>query len=638
MTTNGRPVRLLRGYGWWIILVTVLITAGAYALSRVETVDHRSTATAVAGARLRAGFTPGPADAATEATIARSATVLQAAADELRMTADDLADGLTVAPVEGGGTAITIGWTGREAATARQRAQAVATEYVRYRNSTTAQYGIAASLVTPAGPAEEQRRPLWLYLTAGAVAGLLLGVLSALWHARRRDRLRGRAHYEEQTGLPVLATIPRARRSRGPGAPLPVLLRSPDSADAEAYRYLRARLDPLLHHPATVLVAGGRDGEGRSTTAANLAVALAQAGRRVVLVDTDVRHPALHLMFDLSRDRGLTNVLTGRHTLAETLAAGAIVNLRVLAVGAGHDNAADLLAAGGLAGLLHELAEQCDVVVLDSPPLLGVADGLALATQADHVLLVTDYRRTSRGVAARVAADLEQVAPGRVSAVLIDVPDREGGTLPRSRAARAPAPPTVAPPPAPTPSATPARPAAAPPPAPAPPPSPAPSAAPARPSAGPPPAPTTPPSPAPPAPSAAPASTAAPASSAAPAPSPASDPSAAQAPSAAPPQPAAPARPSVADRFAVLDGPGDQLQPLQLPSRAEAAPKPPAKDQPEPRPRSKPVSAKAAIPKPRVYTSAAKAEAEAKVQAEVQAKVQTKVQAEAEAEDAPAEK
>nr|WP_221379626.1 CpsD/CapB family tyrosine-protein kinase [Actinoplanes polyasparticus] len=436
MTTNGRSARLLRGYGWWIILVTVLITAGGYALSRVEPVGHRSTATAVAGPKQRAGFAPVPVDAGTEREIARSGTVLRAAAEELGMAETDLADGLDVEPAEQG-AAITIAYTDGDAATAQRRAQAVAEEYVRYRNTTTVQSGTAATLVSPAGPAEEQRRPLWLWLAAGAVAGLLLGLTSAYAMARRRDRLRGRAHYEQQTGLPVLATIPRARRSRGPGAPLPVMLRSPDSADAEAYRYLRARLEPLLGRPATVLIAGGRDGEGRSTTAANLAVALAQSGRRVVLVDADVRRPALHLMFDLSRDRGLTNVLTGRHQLTETLAAGAIVNLRVLAVGAERDNSADLLAGGGLTGLLHELKEQCDVVVLDSPALLEVADGLGPAACADQILVVTDYRRATRADAVRVAAELEHVAPGRVSAVLIGLPERDGGLTPGTRAGRA---------------------------------------------------------------------------------------------------------------------------------------------------------------------------------------------------------
>ncbi|MBB4690578.1 polysaccharide biosynthesis tyrosine autokinase [Paractinoplanes abujensis] len=433
-------MRLLRGYGWWIILVTVLITAGAYAVSRLEKPDYRSTATAVTSPRLRADTVPVAANPGTEREIARSGTVLDTVSEQLRIGRDELARGLTVEPVEGGGAAIVFTYDHRNATTARQRAQAVAAEYVRYRNSSITQYGIAASLVSPASRAEEQRRPLWVYLAPGAVLGLLLGLLSALALARRRDRIRGRDHFERVTGVPVLATIPRGRRPRGPGAPLPVLLRAPDSADAESYRYLRARLAPRLSGPSTVLVAGGREGEGRSTTAANLAVALAQAGRRVVLIDTDVRHPALHLMFDLSRDRGLTNVLTGEHSLAETLAAGAIVNLRVLAAGADRDGSADLLAAGGLTGLLHELKGQCDVVVLDSPPLLSVSDALGLADHSDHVLLVTDYRRATRAAAVRAAAELDQVAPGRVAAVLIGVPERDGGLTPRTLAGRAPAP------------------------------------------------------------------------------------------------------------------------------------------------------------------------------------------------------
>ncbi|MBU2664195.1 CpsD/CapB family tyrosine-protein kinase [Actinoplanes bogorensis] len=553
--------------------MTVLITAGAYAASRAEKSDFRSAATAVASPRLRAGIDPVPANPGTEREIARSGTVLRAVATELKISEDELAGGLSVETADSGGAAVVVAYTDRDAAVAQQRAQAVATEYVRYRNTSTSQYGIAASLVSPAGPAVEQRTPLWIPLAAGALAGLLLGLLSAWGLARRRDRIRGRAHFERETGVKVLATIPRARRPRGPGAPLPVLLRAPGSADAESYRYLRARLEPRLKNPATVLVAGARDGEGRSTTAANLAVALAQAGRRVALIDTDVRHPALHLMFDLSRDRGLTNVLAGEHSLAETLAAGAIVNLRVLAAGALRDGGPDLLAAGGLAGLLHELKQQCDVVLLDSPALLGVADALALAGHSDHVLLVTDYRRTSRAAAVLAASELEQVAPGRVAAVLIGVPERDGGLIPRTGTGRAPAGPALTPP---------------------------------------------------------------------------------------------------VDRFAVLEGPGDEdahaaprapsappdSAPLATPRSTalpsarpvsatpaqpvSAAPAPaaqpvsdqPAPEQPKPEPERKkparPARAKVAIPKPRVYTSAAKAEAEARVQA--------KAAAEAVTEDAKAEK
>ncbi|WP_127505737.1 polysaccharide biosynthesis tyrosine autokinase [Actinoplanes solisilvae] len=545
MTTHGRPARLLRGWGWWIVLVTVLITAGVYAAYRFVPADYRSTATAIAGPRLRPGIEPVPADAGTEREIARSDTVLRTAATELGIGRDDLVEGLDVEAA--GGAAITIAYSGPSAVTAQQRAQAVASEYVRYRNSITSQYGIAATLVSPAGEAVEQRFPLWVPLLSGAAGGLLLGVLSALGLARRRDRLRGRVHFEQQTGVRVLATIPRVPRSRGPGAPLPVLLRSPASADAEAYRFLRARLDQQLRCPATVLVAGGRTGEGRSTTAANLAVALAQSGRRVVLVDTDVRHPALHLMFDLSRDRGLTSVLSGEHTLAETLAAGAIVNLRVLAAGA--PRGADLLAGNQLTGLLHELREQCDVVVLDSPPLLGVADAVGLAAHADHVLLVADHSRTTRADAVRAAAELGQVAPDRLAAVLVGVSGRDGGPTPRNRAGESP---SLAPRPLP------------------------------------------------------------------PLPSASLDGPADHAKPTAQPNPAAQPKPAAEPRSAAAEHP----QPAPERPQAQSATERPAGQS------ARPISAKAAIPTPRVYTSAAKAEAEARVQAK----------AAAEAKDPPGDK
>ena len=440
MTANDGRGRLLRTYGWLILLMTVVVTAGAYVWSRLEPAEYRAAATVVIAPRLRVNITPPPADPGAEREIARSAAVLRPAATELSISRAELTDGLRVDPVADG-AALTIAYVDRDPATAQRRAQTVAERYVAYRNQSAAQTGLAAVLVTPAVDAERRYRPLRPVLGAGAAAGLLLGLGSAaLLRSRTRDRIRGRAHFEELTGLPVLATIPRARRSRGPGAPLPVLLRSADSADAESYRYLRARLEPLLDGPATVLVTSARDGEGRSTTAANLAVALAQAGRDVVLVDADVRSPQVHQMFDLPREPGLTGVLAGTATGDRALVDGPIPHLRVLTAGGDRNGAGDLLAGTGLAEMLRELKTHHDVVVLDSAPLLSVADAVALATLSDRVLLVSDYGSATLGPVARAAVELKQVAPGRVGAVLIGVPERAGGLVPRTRTGRAPAP------------------------------------------------------------------------------------------------------------------------------------------------------------------------------------------------------
>ncbi|MFF5084805.1 AAA family ATPase [Actinoplanes sp. NPDC000266] len=437
MATTSEPARLIRGYGGWTLLLMIVLAAGAWGLSLLEPARYRAEATIVAQPRLRTNITPVPADPATESEIARSAAVLRPAAISLGIDQQTLADGLRVSPAEAG-TSFTITYDSSTAPTARTRAQAVAAQYLAYRNATTSQSGISATLVTPATSATAVTwLPRWLYPLIGAAAGLLTGIVLARW--RSRDRVRGRVHFEHLTGWPVLATIPRARRSRGPGAPLPVLLRSPASADAESYRYLRARLEACLEGPATVLVTSAHEGEGRSTTAANLAIALAQSGRRVVLIDTDVRGPVLHQMFALSRDRGLTGILTGDISGASALRDGPVPHLRLMAAGPDQEGAPDLLAAS-FGEMLRELKSECDVIVLDSAPALHVADAVALAAVSDLVLLVADFDRLTRSTARRVAAELTPATAAPVAAVLIAVPEHRGGLIPRTRAGRAPAP------------------------------------------------------------------------------------------------------------------------------------------------------------------------------------------------------
>ncbi|SNY40163.1 CpsD/CapB family tyrosine-protein kinase [Paractinoplanes atraurantiacus] len=447
MTTTSEPARLIRGYGGWVLLLMIVLAAAAWGLSLLEPTRYRAEATLVAEPRMRTNIAPVPADPATESEIARSSAVLRPAAATLGIAQQDLSDGLTVSPAKFG-TSFTIAYESPTAPTARTRAQAVATQYLSYRNATTAQSGISAALITPASSATRVTwLPPWMYATIGALTGLLIGVVAV--RLRTRDRVHGRVHFEHLTGMPVLATIPRARRSRGPGAPLPVLLRSPASADAEAYRYLRARLEACLEGPATVLVTSAHEGEGRSTTAANLAIALAQSGRRVVLIDTDVRGPVLHQMFALSRDRGLTGILTGDITGASALRDGPVPNLRLMAAGPDQDGAPDLLATS-FGEMLRELKSECDVIVLDSAPALHVADAVALAAVSDLVLLVADFDRLSRSTARHTATVLTPATAAPVAAVLIAVPDSRGGLIPRTRAGRAPAPTPSSP--APTPS------------------------------------------------------------------------------------------------------------------------------------------------------------------------------------------
>jgi hypothetical protein len=153
----------------------------------------------------------------------------------------------------------------------------------------------------------------------------------------------------------------------------------------------------------------------------------------VILVDADLRRPGLHMAFGIDNFTGLADVLAGNVAPAEVLQPGPLPRLRLLTAGPAAGSAADLLEGPRLARTLRALQKLCDVVVLDSAPLLSLSDGIALAALSDHVLLVGDYRRTTRAYVSRALAELGDVVDGNVSAVLLSVPKSAGGLTPRGR-------------------------------------------------------------------------------------------------------------------------------------------------------------------------------------------------------------
>jgi succinoglycan biosynthesis transport protein ExoP len=454
MSINGGPARLLRSYGLWTVLVTAVVMAAAFGMSRTAPVEYKAAAIVVVEARVRANTTPVAPDMGTEKELAQSGLVVEPAALSLGVDPGHLLTGLVIS-VAPDANVLTFAYTDADPAIAQRRAEALAEAYVGYRNAGEAKESAAAAkkpataavaaattstqhatLVTPAGlPAEPVSRPLWIDLGIGLVVGLLLGAGTALVRDRLSDRIRGRADFERVAGVTVLATVPRTRRPRGPGGALPVTLRAPQSPAAESYRYLRSRLQPLLRSRATtVLVTSAGEREGRTTTAANLASALALAGHRVILVDADLRRPGLHTVFGVANDKGLTDLLTRAATLGDVLQPGPVAGLRLLTAGRGAGGAADLLEGPRLTRILRALQQHCDVVVLDSAPVLSLSDGIALAAISDQVLLVGDYRRTTRGYVSRALAELRGAVNGNVSAVLLNAPKSAGGLTPRGRA------------------------------------------------------------------------------------------------------------------------------------------------------------------------------------------------------------
>ena len=182
-----------------------------------------------------------------------------------------------------------------------------------------------------------------------------------------------------------------------PGAS-PVCRTLPRSPTAEAYRVIRAHLDLARRgrDVRVILITGPLGAEGTSTVAVNLAVAFAQAGRRTLLVDADLRDPRQHEILGLSRDRGLVHLLRGLLPLARVAQTTAVKNLDLVASGPQVADPAELLSSTGLAEALETFRQAYDTVIVDAPALRGVADAALLGALADGIVLVVRVPATTR--------------------------------------------------------------------------------------------------------------------------------------------------------------------------------------------------------------------------------------------------
>jgi capsular exopolysaccharide synthesis family protein len=252
------------------------------------------------------------------------------------------------------------------------------------------------------------------------LAALPLGVGLALLRERFDDRLRGRADLEAHAGAAVLAVVPRVANWRDSADSPVVTLTEPKSAAAEAYKTLRTSVlfAAAQRGMETLLVTSSNAMEGKSSTTANLGVALAQSGKRVILVSADLRKPRLHRFFRAQNGTGLTNVLAGERNALEVLNWVGVENLRLLPSGPVPGNPAELLGSEAMESLLRELRDAADFVLIDAAPVLPVADAMTLTPFVDAVLFVADARRTTRGAIAQARHQLDQVNARVIGTVL----------------------------------------------------------------------------------------------------------------------------------------------------------------------------------------------------------------------------
>ena len=251
------------------------------------------------------------------------------------------------------------------------------------------------SIVDRAQPSGNRFKPnMSQNLALALLVGLMAGLIVAFLREHLDDTIRGPEDLEKLLGLAVLGNVPLLLRDQSPLQ----ATNDPRSAFAEAYRSVRTALQFSTDSgvPSVLLITSAAPGEGKSTTALVLARNLAQLGKRVLLIDADLRNPSLHRVLQIGNERGLSNYLAGATELLDANGDAGCDNLWVIPSGPLPPNPAELLAGPKMKRMLALATEQYDHVILDGPPILGLADAMLLSHAANGTLLMVAAGKTRR--------------------------------------------------------------------------------------------------------------------------------------------------------------------------------------------------------------------------------------------------
>lgn len=231
-----------------------------------------------------------------------------------------------------------------------------------------------------------------VFVILGLMAGVGAGVVVAFLWENMDSSLYTRRQIETVSGLSTLAEIPEIQKKKKQAGFL-----NGTSVEGEAFRQLRTRLFVLDRQSSlrTLLLTSAEPNQGKSTVASNLALAVAHAGRSVVIVDADMRQPGMHTAFGLSNEQGLSSVLSGQACLDDVLKKSHVDDIHVLTSGPVVTNPSELFSSPQMNDLLLQLTERFDMVLIDAPALLAVADAAVIASIVDGVLLVVGRARAS---------------------------------------------------------------------------------------------------------------------------------------------------------------------------------------------------------------------------------------------------
>lgn len=482
-------LRILRRGLWLVVLTTALATLGAFYASHREQKLYRSSADVLLSTQNLAGSLANVQSsnedptrvAATQADLAQTPPVAERAlrlAHVADRTPQQLLSRSSVSSASNADI-LTFAVTDPSPAVAQRLAQSYAIAYTRYRRqldtasiaqalqkvearvrelkaagaagstgyanlvdteqqlrSMDVLQGSNAQLIRSAGPAAETQPKTTRNAALGAVLGLLLGIGLAFLRDALNTRVRTEGEVQDLLNLPLLARIPEpARRLRSKSRL--VMLSEPGKPDAETYRILGTNVDivNLERSARTIMFTSAERSEGKSTTVSNLAVALARAGRRVILVDLDLRKPSIAGFFDLDGKGGVTNVALGTLDLEDALAPVAFVEepsggesgsrngtahglLQVLPVGPLPPNPAEFIGSQTLAALIGKLETRADLVLIDAAPMLQLSDAMTLTSRVDALVVVSRLPAARRSVLNELRRVLDSAPVAKLGVVV----------------------------------------------------------------------------------------------------------------------------------------------------------------------------------------------------------------------------
>ena len=303
----------------------------------------------------------------------------------------------------------------READTNRQLYEGLLERY----KTLNAIAGVSLSNVSIIDNAEVPKAPsspnLFKNLLVGLIMGLGLASLVVFFKDQFDDAIRVPEDIEAKLALPLLGVIPQS-----PSGDPQMALLDPKSPTSEAYNSLRGSLlySTAEGLPQIMLVTSAQASEGKTTSSVAIAAGFARMGKKVLLIDADMRRPSLHKRLDLPNERGLSDLLTSHDPLASAVAKSSQDYLSLLVAGPIPPSPTELLSTARIEEILQEAAGQFDVVLVDSPPILGLADAPLIAALVDGVVFVVEADRSRRGALKAALRRLRSMRPILLGAVL----------------------------------------------------------------------------------------------------------------------------------------------------------------------------------------------------------------------------